>query len=110
MKVFSVSEGYRKLRDDRKVWSTYLSIVAGIIGHWIWGVLVAGLSTNTFNLGPITAIVARIVIALIAGIWSFTGIWQQMSEVDDRLRFFSAFTQGFAVDALTGPVVTAIAG
>ena len=104
-KIFNFRGGLKAMSDQGEVWVTYIFVVLGILGHWIWEILVAGLSTNSFEFGTITVILARVVIAVIAGIWSFTGIWEQMSGVDKRLRFFVAFTQGFAVEALTGPVV-----
>ena len=110
MKVFSVRDGYQAMSEKGEIWITYLIIVLGIVGHWVWEVLVGGLPTGTFNFGSFATIVARVVIGLIAGIWSFTGIWQQLSGVDKKLRFFAAFTQGFAVEALTGPVVIAASG
>ena len=105
MKVFNVRQGYQAMSASGEVWTTYLIIVLGIAGHWVWEVLVGGLPKGTFEFGSIGVVMARVVIALIAGIWSFTGIWQQLSGVDKKLRFFAAFTQGFAVEALTGPVV-----
>ena len=110
MKVFSVRDGYRALSEHGEIWITYLTVVLGIVGHWIWEVLVGGLSTGIFDFGSFTTVAARIGIGLIAGIWSFTGIWQQLSGVDKKLRFFAAFTQGFAVEALTGPVAIAVTG
>jgi len=107
MKVFNVRGGYKAMSDQGQVWLTFLFIVLGIFGHWIWEVLVGGLPTETYDFGSAATIVARIVIGLIAGLWSFTGIWQQLEGVDKKLRFFAAFTQGFAVEALTGPVVHA---
>lgn len=107
---FDFFKGFSALEASDQVLPTYLTIVAGIMGHWIWEVLVAGVGTGDFKWGSFGVILARIGIAVIAGIFSFTGIWQQLQEVDTALRFFAAFTQGFAVDALTGPVVKKVGG
>ena len=104
-KVFSFRRGFKAMSEQGEVWLTYLFVVLGILGHWIWEILVTGITTNEFDFGTLGVIIARVVIAAIAGLWSFTGIWEQMSGVDKKLRFFVAFTQGFAVEALTGPVV-----
>jgi membrane protease YdiL (CAAX protease family) len=104
---FNVGGGFAGMRKQDEVLAAYAVIVLGIVAHWIWGVLIAGLDTSTFDFGTIAVIAARIVIATIAAAFSFTGIWKQLEGVDKRLRFFVAFTQGFAVDALTGPVVAA---
>ena len=86
----------------------FLVVVLGIIAHWVWEILVAGLPTGEFEFGTLGVILARVVIAFIAGAWSFAGIWGQLSGVDKKLRLFVAFTQGFAVEALTGPVVNTV--
>ena len=104
-RAFDFSAGLHSLVTQNDILPIYLTIVLGIIGHWVWEVLVAGIGTGKFDWGTKGVIIARIVIAIIAGIFSFTGIWQQLQEVDDAIVFFAAFTQGFAVDALTGPVV-----
>lgn len=106
-RLFNFRGGFSAMSATGEVWVAYLWVVLGIVGHWVWEILVAGLSSGNFDFGTARVIVARLVIALIAGIWSFTGIWQQLQGVDPTLRFFAAFTQGFAVEALTGPVVNA---
>lgn len=105
IKTFDLIGGFQELRAANQVFVTYLTIVLGIVGHWVWEVLVAGIGTGNIEWGTLGIIVARIGIAVIAGIFSFTGIWRQLENVDPKLRFFAAFTQGFAVDALTGPIV-----
>jgi hypothetical protein len=108
-KAFSLKEGFQALSaESPRLWTVYLTVVGGIVAHWIWEVLVDGLPNGPFEFGSAGVIAARIVIAFIAGAFSVTGIWKQLEGVDPRLRFFAAFTQGFAVDALTAPVVTNI--
>lgn len=104
-KTFDLVGGFQDLRAANQVVVTYLTIVLGIVGHWVWEVLVAGIGTGKIEWGTLGIILARIGVAVIAGIFSFTGIWRQLENVDPKIRFFAAFTQGFAVDALTGPVV-----
>lgn len=109
-RVFDFSGGLDSLLTQKDILPIYLTIVVGIIGHWVWEVLVAGIGTGKFDWGTAGVVIARIVIAIIAGIFSFTGIWQQLQQVDTALIFFAAFTQGFAVDALTGPVIKKAGG
>ncbi len=86
----------------------FIIVVAGIIAHWIWGILVDGLDTGNLDFGTSSIILSRVGIAVIAGAFSFVGIWRQLEGVDTSLRLFAAFTQGFAVDAFTAPFATAV--
>ncbi len=88
---------------------TLVMIITGILAHWVWETLAAGLKTNIFDFGSGGVVIARIVIAAIVGVLNFIGIWKQLDKVDPTLRIFFAFTQGFALDALTSPLATAAA-
>ena len=107
MKTFSLKQGAQAMNENNEMFIIYLFIVSGIIGHWIWGVLVVGLADGNFEFGSYKIIIARIVIGIIAGAVSFTGIYKQISGIDKKLRLIAAFTQGFAVEALTSPLVDA---
>ena len=105
---FSISMGRSALASSGETSRLYLIIVVGIIAHWVWEVLVAGVTSGgTFDFGSLQVIGARVVIAAIAGAWSFTGIYEQIKS--SPFRGFAAFTAGFAVEALTGPVVDGVA-
>jgi hypothetical protein len=105
IKSFDVGGGFKSMREGGSVAITYFTIVFGIMGHWIWEILVEIIRSGEFEFVGWLVVIARVGIALIAGMWSFTGIWKHLESVDKRIRFFLTFTQGFAVDALTGPVV-----
>ena len=70
----------------------------------------AGLPTGKFDFGAPPVWIARLVISFIAGAFSFVGIFTNVKDVGQATRYFATFTYGFAVDALTGPVVDAASG
>src|SRR5215212_8313071 len=53
-----------------------------------------------FNL---SVVIARIVIALIATIFVFSGYWQKVKDQPAGLRFLKALAYGVSIDALVGP-------
>ncbi len=60
MASFDVGAGYRALKvTSPGITGVYLIVVVGIIAHWVWAVLVAGLPTSTFDFGPPSVWVAR---------------------------------------------------
>ena len=48
-------------------------------------------------------IVARIVVALIATIFVFSGYWQKVKDQPAGMRFLNALVYGVSIDALVGP-------
>jgi len=105
MNVFDFRRGWQDLRASRTPLRIYLVVVAGILLHWVYDVLIAALDTGSIEFGTWVVVVARLGIAFIAAAFSFTGIWTQLQKVDPSIRYFTALTLGFAVDALTGPPV-----
>jgi len=102
-KAFDVGYGV----GSREMWVMYLLVVLGIILHWIWELAVAAIGTGSWDFGTIGIVVARLVVAFIAGLVSFAGVWKQLEQVDPKIRAFVAITQGFAIDALAGPLADA---
>ena len=100
-RVFDLPAGLQ----SEKMWVMFGMVVLGIIAHWVWEVAVAVIgSGQEWDFGSNWVIVARVVVAVIAGLVNFAGIWKQLENVDPKVRVFSAFTQGFAIDALVAPV------
>ena len=99
-RVFNLPAGLQ----DEKMWKMFLMVVVGILAHWVWEVAIAALGPVGWDFGSIGIIVARVVVAVIVGLVSFAGIWKELENVDPKVRLFSAFTQGFAIDALASPV------
>jgi hypothetical protein len=102
-RLFSPVEGFRALAQSDEQGKIYTAIVIGIIGHWVWEVLVAAVQSGVLDFGNGVVIVARILLAFIVGAVSFAGIFKQLANVDPDIRFWVALTQGFAVDALASP-------
>ena len=102
-KAFDLQYGLK----SNDMWRVYLLVVVGILTHWIWELAVRAIDTGAWDFGSRGIIIARVAVALIAGVVSFAGVWKQLEKVDPKLRFVAAITQGFAIDALTAPVADA---
>jgi len=108
MNGFSVAQGFAAMTTHGDVGRIYLGIVLGVLMHFVWEILVRAVRTGQKPVfGPVWLIGARIAIALIVAVVSFTGIYKQVEAAEPAIRFFLAATQGFAIDALTSPVVPA---
>lgn len=83
----------------------FIVVVVGIVAHWIWEVITAGFQSGVIDFGTAPLIIGRVVVSAIVGAVSFIGIWRQLEGVDSSMRLFTAFTQGFAIDALASPVI-----
>ena len=51
----------------------------------------------------VSVIIARIVVALIATIFVFSGYWQNVKDQPGGMRFVNALAYGVSIDALVGP-------
>jgi hypothetical protein len=76
----------------------FFGVFLGVILRWI----IVDVIRNQvpFNL---SVIVARIVVALIATIFVFSGYWQKVKDQPAGLRFLNALAYGVSIDALVGP-------
>lgn len=76
----------------------FFGVFLGVILRWI---LVDILKNKVpFNL---SVIIARIVVALIATIFVFSGYWQKVKDQPAGMRFLNALVYGVSIDALVGP-------
>lgn len=76
----------------------FFGVFLGVILRWI---LVDILKNKVpFNL---SVIIARIVVALIATIFVFSGYWQKVKDQSAGMRFLNALVYGVSIDALVGP-------
>ena len=105
-----ISAGASRLNADQVWIPVFATVVLGILAHWVWEMLVAFLTTNVWDPGSPLVWVARLGVALIAAAFTFVGIFAQIDKLTGPTRYFTAFTLAFAVDAFTGPAVTALAG
>jgi hypothetical protein len=76
----------------------FFGVFLGVILRWI----IVDVIRNQvpFNL---SVIIARIVVALIATIFVFSGYWQKVKDQPAGMRFLNAVAYGVSIDALIGP-------
>jgi len=76
----------------------FLGVFLGVILRWI----VVDLLKNhaQWNLA---VIIARIVVALIATLFVFSGYWEKVQDQSAGMRFLNSLVYGVSIDALVGP-------
>ena len=76
----------------------FFGVFLGVILRWI----IVDIIKNQvpFNL---SVVIARIVIALIATIFVFSGYWQKVKDQPAGMRFLNALAYGVSIDALVAP-------
>lgn len=76
----------------------FFGVLLGVLLRWI---LVDVLKNQVpWNL-PL--VIARIVVALVATIFVFSGYWQKVKDQPAGMRFLNALVYGVSIDALVGP-------
>ncbi len=76
----------------------FLGVFIGVILRWILVDIIK--NHSPFNL---SIVIARIVVALIATIFVFSGYWQKVKDQPAGMRFLNALVYGVSIDALVGP-------
>jgi high-affinity Fe2+/Pb2+ permease len=76
----------------------FFGVLIGVLLRWI----IVDLIKNRLS-GNISVIIARIVVALIATMFVFSGYWQKVKEQPAGMRFLNALVYGVSIDALVGP-------
>ena len=76
----------------------FFGVLLGVILRWI----VVDVIKNQVPQN-IPVIIARIVVALIATIFVFSGYWQKVKDQPASMRFLYALVYGISIDALIGP-------
>jgi fluoride ion exporter CrcB/FEX len=76
----------------------FLGVFLGVILRWI----VVDILKNHAQ-WSIPVLIARIVIALIATIFVFSGYWQKVKDQSAGMRFVNSLVYGVSIDALVGP-------
>jgi fluoride ion exporter CrcB/FEX len=76
----------------------FFGVFLGVILRWI----VVDILKNHAQ-WSIAVIIARIVIALIATIFVFSGYWQKVKDQSAGMRFVNSLVYGVSIDALVGP-------
>jgi fluoride ion exporter CrcB/FEX len=76
----------------------FFGVFIGVMLRWI----LVDLIKNHAPLN-LSIVVARIVVALIATIFVFSGYWQKVKDQPAGMRFLNALVYGVSIDALVGP-------
>lgn len=76
----------------------FLGVFIGVLLRWI----IVDLIKNQFPVN-ISVIIARVVVALIATIFVFSGYWGRVKDQPAGMRFLNALAYGVSIDALVGP-------
>ena len=76
----------------------FFGVFVGVILRWI----VVDILQNHAQWN-VTVIIARIVIALIATVFVFSGYWQKVKDQSAGMRFVNSLVYGISIDALVGP-------
>lgn len=76
----------------------FFGVFLGVILRWV---IVDVIKNQVpFNL---SVVIARIVVALIATIFVFSGYWQKVKDQPAGLRFLNSLAYGVSIDALVAP-------
>ena len=76
----------------------FFGVFLGVILRWLIVDVIR--DQVPFNL---SVVIARIVVALIATIFVFSGYWQKVKDQPAGMRFLNALAYGVSIDALVGP-------
>ena len=76
----------------------FFGVFFGVILRWI----VVDVLKNHIQ-WSVAVIIARIVIALIATVFVFSGYWQKVKDQSAGMRFVNSLVYGISIDALVGP-------
>jgi len=76
----------------------FFGVFVGVLLRWI----LVDLIKNQLSLN-ISIIVARLVVALVATIFVFSGYWGKVKDQPVGMRFLNALVYGVSIDALVGP-------
>lgn len=76
----------------------FFGVFLGVILRWILVDVIKNQASWNF-----AVIIARIVVALVATIFVFSGYWQKVKDQSAGMRFLNALVYGVSIDALIGP-------
>jgi hypothetical protein len=76
----------------------FAGVLLGVLLRWI----LVDVLKNQVPQSP-SVIIARIVVALIATIFVFSGYWPKVKDQPPGMRFLNALVYGVSIDALVGP-------
>lgn len=76
----------------------FFGVLTGVLLRWILVDIIKNQVPQSFSV-----ILARIVVALIATVFVFSGYWQKVKDQPAGMRFLNALVYGVSIDALVGP-------
>jgi fluoride ion exporter CrcB/FEX len=76
----------------------FLGVLVGVLLRWI----VVDVLKNQAS-WSVSTVIARMVVALVATIFVFSGYWQKVQDQPAGMRFLNALVYGVSIDALVGP-------
>ena len=76
----------------------FFGVLVGVLLRWIVVDVLKNQVPQNF-----AVLIARIVVALIATIFVFSGYWQKVKDQPAGMRFLNALVYGVSIDALVGP-------
>ena len=103
MQSFSFHDAIRfrlatQQEDNSAKIQVFFGVLLGVLLRWI----VVDVIKNQVP-QSVAVIIARIVVALIATIFVFSGYWQKVKDQPVGMRFLNALVYGVSIDALVGP-------
>ena len=82
----------------------FIGVFLGVILRWIYSVAVEVIRNQSpWCFGTWTSILIRLVVALVATFFVFSGYWQKVKDQPAGMRFLNALVYGVSIDALVGP-------
>ena len=76
----------------------FFGVLLGVLLRWLIVDVIKNQVPQSF-----AVIIARIVVALIATVFVFSGYWQKVKDQPAGMRFLNALVYGISIDALVGP-------
>jgi len=103
MQSFNINDAVRfrlatQQEDTGAKIQVFFGVFLGVILRWI----VVDVIKNQAS-WSLAVVIARIVVALIATIFVFSGYWQKVQDQPAGMRFLNALAYGVSIDALVGP-------
>jgi len=100
---FSFNDAIRfKLATQREDTGAQIQVFLGVLlGVLLRSILMVLIQKQP--LGSLAVLIARLVVALVATIFVFSGYWQRVKDQPAGMRFLNALAYGVSIDALVGP-------
>jgi len=103
MQSFSFNDAIRfrlatQQEDTGAKFQVFFGVLLGVLLRWLIVDVIKNQVPQSF-----AVIIARIVVALIATIFVFSGYWQKVKDQPAGMRFLNALVYGVSIDALVGP-------